>query len=119
MGRGAQEELQPRRLLVIYIFPPLPSAFKPKASCIRSLRNPNPRNISVLVTLSENSKAEFGAPLMLAWQGHLGVQQLPLPSQPVTHSLWGPALQNNPRPSVRGGDDTAFLCTNDILTYIM
>lgn len=61
--------------LASYIFF-FPSSFKPKASCIRSLRNPNPRNISVLVTPSDSTKAEFGT-FMLAWQGHFGVQQAP------------------------------------------
>lgn len=71
--------------LYIYFFS---SSFKLKASCIRSLWNLNPRNISVLVTSSGNNKAEFEPPLMLTWQGHLGVQQAPaaFPSQSLVFS---------------------------------
>lgn len=114
----------PASPLASYIFFP-PSSFKPKASCIRSLRNPNPRNISVLVTLSDNSKAEFGTTFMLAWPGHFGVQQSPAgfsASHSFSQGLCFRSCCEQAEESQtfrERGDDTAFLRTNDILTYIM
>lgn len=112
-----------------WVSPPLFFS-KPKASCIRSLWNPNPRNISDLVTSSGNNKAELETTLTLTWQGHLGVQQAPAapPGPSLLHSglvfriapcsAQAASRQENPQTYRTRGEGIAYLCIDDILKYI-